>query len=476
MSLTSPQRELLTSVCDLAARQPGEDFSLALLPLPGSVWPPASRRKVADELRDAGLLVMVSPWVRISPAGWQALRRTPPSPATRPAAAPAEPSVPTSREQVLAALTAGEWRSVPELAKATGLTYHVIGPVVSALVRKGEIECQDPTPANGMRKRYRLASGAIVPPALPEPTPPEAPVRHATSDAARDVLWDALQPDADRDGLTVLGLAEMAAEELEGHRRVASQVVAWLDEQGVPPGRLTDRLACCCKVPPQRPETGAAFADEATYAAMGSQGLTIEGACARVRQDATDELRCAFEAPTGTTWNGLLALASASTYATADRAREVLWEALKSEVDRDGLTVFDLAEMAAERLEALAAGQGEAARLMEILRDVNQVLTDAGAPDVGTVERVRWLHGEWTSALSRDDSHEPEFGKDYYAEQLWEALGSGPLEGLGWDQLLDVVRDRSRPLHLQLDDEIIRHRHALRALESAQSVLAGGDA
>ena len=113
-------------------------------------------------------------------------------------------------------------------------------------------------------------------------------------------------------------------EELEGHRRVAAQVVAWLDGQGVPAGSLMERLSCCCKAPPQRPETGAAFADEATYAAMTGQGLTIGGACARIRQDAADELRLALRAPDGATWNDLLAHASASPYVTADRARDAL--------------------------------------------------------------------------------------------------------------------------------------------------------
>ena len=465
MSLTSPQRELLTSACDLATQQPGGGFSLAMLPLSGSAWPPARRKKVADELRNDGLLAMASPWVRVSPAGWQALRRNPPQPA---AEAPADsPTVQTSREQVLAALTAGEWRSVPELAKATGLTYHMIGPVVSALVRKGEIECQDPTPANGMRKRYRLASGAIVPPALPEPepAPTEAPARHATSEAARQVLWGLLQPGEERSGLTVLGLAKMAAEELEGHRRVAAQVVAWLDEQGVPPGTLMERLACCCKTPPSRPETQAAFADEAIYSMLESQGLTIAGAVRRLAEDVSHALGESPCANTTGVVDRVRSLASdmADLKAEAASVRQVLARALGADPSGD-----------------CAAGWAARAA-MEITLSA-MVLDAAGAPAntadgrIPLEDRIRWLHGELVSASPRPSRDPDALSEDHYAEQLWEALGGGRLEGLGWDQLLDVVRDRSRPLHLQLDDEIIRHRGALRTLEAAQSVLAGGEA
>ena len=458
MSLTSPQRELLTSACDLATQQPGGDFSLAMLPLSGSAWPPARRKKVADELRNDGLLAMASPWVRVSPAGWQALRRNPPQP-TSETEAPAAPLliVSTSRERVLAALTASEWRSAPELVKATGLSYHAIGPVVSALVRSGDVELQSPTPENGMRKHYRLASGAVVPPALPEPAPTEAPARHATSDAAREVLWDLLQPGEERSGLTVLGLAKMAAEELEGHRRVGAQVVAWLDEQGVPPGTLMERLACCCKTPPSRPETQAAFADEALYSMLESQGLTIAGAVRRLAEDVSHALG---ESP------------CASTTGVVDRVRSLAAAASVRQVLARALGADPSGDCAA----------GWAARAaMEITLSA-MVLDAAGAPAntadgrIPLEDRIRWLHGELVSASPRPSRDPDALSEDHYAEQLWEALGGGRLEGLGWDQLLDVVRDRSRPLHLQLDDEIIRHRGALRALEAAQSVLAGGEA
>lgn len=463
MSLTSPQRELLTSACDLAIQQPGEDSSLAMLPLPGSAWPPARRRKVADELRDEGLLTMASPWVRVSPAGWQTLRRTPPQPATE--APDASPTVQTSREQVLAALTAGEWRSVPELTVATGLTCHVIGPVASALVRKGEIECQDPTPKNGMRRRYRLASGTVVPSAPPEPAPPEAPARHATSEAARQVLWDLLQPGEERSGLTVLGLAKMAAEELEGRRCVAAQVVAWLDEQGVPPGTLMERLACCCKAPPSRPETQAAFADEALYGMLESQGLTIAGAVRRLAEDVS---HAPGESP------------CASTTGVVDRVRSLASDMADLKAEAASVRQVLARALGADPSGDCAAGWAARAA-MEITLSA-MVLDAAGAPAntadgrISLEDRIRWLHGELVAASPRPGRDTEAPSEDHYAEQLWEALGSGPLEGLGWDQLLDVVRDRSRPLHLQLDDEIVRHRGALRTLEAAQSVLAGGEA
>lgn len=201
--------------------------------------------------------------------------------------------------------------------------------------------------------------------------------------------------------------------ELEGHRRVAAQVVAWLDEQGVPPGSLMERLSCCCKVPPQRPETGAAFADKATYAAMTRQGLTIEGACARIRQDAADELRLALRAPDGATWGDLLTHASASHYATADRAHEVLADALGG--DRDGeLTVLGLAERAAVLLD----GYGE------------------------------------------------------ILAQIRAALGLGPEAPHA--EILATIRDRSRPLHLQLDDAAIAARSRAAALEAARDALLEG--
>ena len=168
--------------------------------------------------------------------------------------------------------------------------------------------------------------------------------------------------------------------ELEGHRRV----VAWLDEHGVPPGDLMGRLACC-------------------------SGMVAHEA----RRDAAQELRHALRAPDGATWGDLLTHASASHYATADRAHEVLADALGG--DRDGeLTVLGLAERAAVLLD----GYGE------------------------------------------------------ILAQIRAALGLGPEAPHA--EILATIRDRSRPLHLQLDDAAIAARSRAAALEAARDALLDG--
>lgn len=75
--LTAEQLDLLTAACDTAEAS-ATDIALSWLDL-GAAWPMLRRQIVAKELRARGLLDRVSPILRVSRAGWAALRRDPPA-------------------------------------------------------------------------------------------------------------------------------------------------------------------------------------------------------------------------------------------------------------------------------------------------------------------------------------------------------------------------------------------------------------
>lgn len=141
-------------------------------------------------------------------------------------------------------------------------------------------------------------------------------------------------------------------------------------------------------------------------------------------------------------------------HATCDRAREVLWDALQPDGDRDGLTVLGLAELTDMRGEA------------------GEVLDDAGAPSApGLVERVRWLHGELVAAQNRARLVRQDPEAATMAAEVAQALNVDPTTS--WADLIATIRDRSRPLYLQLDDVAIGHDRAAHALRGAVQALRG---